>query len=834
MARQQAVFPQINFVNGLVTEATALTFPENACTEAWNCVFDRTGRVSRRPGLDVEDNFQTLSLQTVSPSDVYSEHLWEIVGTQDSLPILVLQRGSFLYFFLTPDNLQYSSAGYFQTIDLTEYVPTGSAADPSIYKCSYAEGRGNLLVVNRACDSLYLQYDESTNTVTANRFNILFRDVRGVSDGLALTERPTASVAGIRVSNPNHYYNILNQGWHLSDALAQWDTARSDLPSNADVPSYYRASETDVFNPEKVNNTFSSVANTPAAKGHFILDAGSPSRTDALVAEGFSGATVSETTTVRMNLSSNTTISGGTVTRPNAMFDLSLNQNNSTSTILANNAYLGKTFSATAAIKRITLVSSTQGYGGSINIQVYGKTGSAPANSTDGTLLATIQFTEPSGGSGGPGRSMNTSTFATPTELNHIWIRNVSGGNRNIAELYVFTGTPEYNRPQFTAFFAGRAFYAGLANEGNMNSIYFSQIIERDEQYGLCYQKNDPTDENFFDLLPDDGGVITIPDIGLIRGLIPYQNSLIIIASNGVWTISGSSRGPFKADDYEVRKISDISTLSTNSIVSRRGIPIWWAEEGIYTVNYDPNYDSFQVENISQERIFSFIKNIPLENRSYVRGVYDYNNDIIFWLYREEPFVTPSDRHTYNRILCMDGLSGAYYPWSFREEGLFRIKGFILARTPEGGSPPTVKYIVENPTDNTTTFAEIKDVDNWVDWSVQGDNLDYLSYFLTGYKVRGETMKEGNITYFMPFIEEQEDTSLFVQSIFDYYTLPSSGKWSSKQQCYREGPFNQSVRYRRLKVRGTGKALQLLFTSESGKPFSIIGWSTLETVASDV
>lgn len=829
MARKQAIFPEVNFVNGLVTETTALRFPENACVEAENCIFEHTGRVTRRPGLDVEDNYSMLPLpQAYDANDVYSEYFWEVVGAQDSVPFLVLQRGAFLYLFKTKASLVYSDALFHQVIDLNDYVSGGDLL-PAEQRCSFAEGRGHLLVVNKACDPLYLTYIASGDIIQATTISIKYRDFKGIDDGLTLSARPSTTVAGLKASNPEHYYNIINQGWHLSDALDQWDTARSDMPSNADVPSYYRASETDVFDNSRVNNTFSAVANTPAPKGHFILDAGSPSRTSALIAEGFTGTVVRDDVEANIPLTGLTTISGGTIANASAAFDINVYQSTASATRMNNGSYLGKTLSAATRIHFIALYPASTGFGTTGNVQVYAKTGSAPVGSTDGTLIATIPITSAS-----LYYPWLIGTNDT-TEYDHVWIRNATGSNNlYISEVKFFTYAPEFNRPNLVSFYAGRAFYAGLANEGAMNSIYFSQIIERDAQYGQCYQKNDPTDENFFDLLPDDGGVITIPEIGTIVSMVPYQNSLIVIASNGVWTISGASRGFFKANEYEIRKISDVATPSSFSVTTRRGIPLWWAEDGIYTIEYDANYDSFSVKSITEERISSFIKDISFENRRYVKAAYDYVDDKIYWLYKEAPITDPGDQHNYDSVLVMDGLTGAFYPWHFEPGGILTIKGFQYVRYFDGTATPRIKYVVENSTDNLVTFAEIKDVTNWIDWSTQGDEIDYSSYFITGYKIRGETQKDSTITYFMPFMDEEENSSLWVQSIYDYTTDPSTGKWSSRQQCYYEGPFNRSVRFRRLKVRGTGKALQFKFISETGKPFNLIGFSTNETVNAEV
>jgi hypothetical protein len=86
-----------------------------------------------------------------------------------------------------------------------------------------------------------------------------------------------------------------------------------------------------------------------------------------------------------------------------------------------------------------------------------------------------------------------------------------------------------------------------------------------------------------------------------------YANGLIVFATNGVWAITGSNRQYFTANNYGVRKISGIGTPSGASVVDYKGLPIWWGESGIYGLKHDPNYDAFDIENLTLNTIFSFI-----------------------------------------------------------------------------------------------------------------------------------------------------------------------------------------------------------------------------------
>jgi len=117
---------------------------------------------------------------------------------------------------------------------------------------------------------------------------------------------------------------------------------------------------------------------------------------------------------------------------------------NKTSVSSAGSAYVGKTTAAPTAVESVTVHGTdNQGYVASVNpsttLTLFGKQGSAPANSGDGTSLGSTTFTDTANES--TGRTINSSD--TATYWDHVWVRltHADGSARTvgIAEL-VITG----------------------------------------------------------------------------------------------------------------------------------------------------------------------------------------------------------------------------------------------------------------------------------------------------------------------------------------------------------------------------------------------------------
>lgn len=270
MARAAATSIENNFSKGLVTEATGLNFPENACQDTYDCVFKTTGVVTRREGFNPESGavFQDIDDDTTA----VSEYVWKDAANIGDLDIVVQQVGVTLYFFRVLSSGSLSDGKLSTEIDLTDHAVSGApfaTADGEV--CQYASGNGRLFVTHRYCDPFYLEYSASTDSVSATDISIKIRDFKKLDDSLDIDERPTTLT-------PEHQYNLYNQGWYLSasttsgtqNVMTYFYNKKSKYPSNSDVWWLFKNSseELDSGQVDKVNR-----GNSPAPNGHYIVDA---------------------------------------------------------------------------------------------------------------------------------------------------------------------------------------------------------------------------------------------------------------------------------------------------------------------------------------------------------------------------------------------------------------------------------------------------------------------------------------------------------------------------------------------------------------------------------
>jgi len=461
---------------------------------------------------------------------------------------------------------------------------------------------------------------------------------------------------------------------------------------------------------------------------------------------------------------------------------------------------------------------------------------------------------------------------------NGTFILNFFNKDRSAASgIAGITTDIETSRFKSVESFAGRIFYAGLESAKNTGVILFSRQIETLSELGECFQVNDPTSEDFSDLLDTDGGVVRIPDAVNIQYLYAFGATLFIFAENGVWSINGVDN-VFRATEYSLRRVSYTGMLTAESFVEAEGVPFWWSKTGIHTLQFDEVSGNPTEQNISLPTIQTFWDDIGSNARSLVQATYDRLNKKIYWAY---PNTTETNANKLNNFLILDIPLGAFYPWKVSDEasstdyimGLAVYSGYgsdelvldVVLSTGDDvvqdsddvvstqfsdfatGDPSLVLLIRDGATGKLTmgTFSG----KSFLDWGT----TNYLSFAEAGYDFISDVVRQKNSPYIVTYMRVTEEgwestesgyepirpSSLLVSSYWDFSTTASSV--SQQAYRYKQTPivnpgdltdfgYPDTVISSRLKLRGRGRSVRLRFESEQGKDFLLLGYGVINAV----
>jgi len=257
------------FTNGIITEASPLTFPENASLDEANFVLNRDGTRQRRLGMDFEENFafNTNFSSSSLLTDAMQVIHWYNAGDDGSNNFAVVQVASRLFFYnIEADSVSANKKAF--EVNLDDFAkPANVAPDAAIVQG--ASGRGLLIIVGEQIEPFYVEYNASTDTITTAQITIEVRDFLGVDDGIPVDARPSSL-------SKEHKYNLLNQGWTNGNISSAFSAFSSAFPSNADVISLARKDDNTLDFSLSTDTTL--VGNTAAPKGHFVVNAFSRSK----------------------------------------------------------------------------------------------------------------------------------------------------------------------------------------------------------------------------------------------------------------------------------------------------------------------------------------------------------------------------------------------------------------------------------------------------------------------------------------------------------------------------------------------------------------------------
>ena len=435
------------------------------------------------------------------------------------------------------------------------------------------------------------------------------------------------------------------------------------------------------------------------------------------------------------------------------------------------------------------------------------------------------------------------------------------------------------------AAFAGRVFYAGFTGDvisGDARSpilsdyVVFSQAVKSASDIVKCYQEGDITSRENSDLVDTDGGFLRIAGARGIVGLYNLESHLIVLATNGVWSIAGGSDYGFSATNYIVSKISTFGGLSDSSVIIENGRMFYWSADGIYVVARG-DAGTFVVQSLTVSSIQTFYENIPASSKIKVIGSHDTFTKKLRWLYKSDALFSPLSE---TKELVFDLTLNAFYPSTIQNVtgnvveviGGFQSKPFdtgtsfnpvvvddedVYSDLEQVGIESDIRksgiqslrYLTlvseEGALGITFSYYYNNDFKDW--YSFDNVGVDAKAYVLTGSQVAEDSAVDKQIPYLIMHFRRTESgvigfvpnrqSGCLVRSQWNWANTIVSGKWSPLFQAYRyrEPRFVENTAdtydngYETIvtknKLRGRGKAFALYFETESGKDCRILGWN---------
>lgn len=760
MARQQAAAEVNAFVKGLITEASPMTFPDNASIDENNLVPQRNGSRKRRLGMNYENNFVSVNSGVPAEEDVsYSSYSWKGPGGYSDIEFAVIQIGSRLNFFDS------SSLPLSSNLIYTAYV---AAPNNSFISMTSVDG---ILIVVDGSGTIYT-FDYNGASVVPSSGRLLIRDLFGVADvvsGMNLLEGNNISVRPIGQTN-NHIYNLRNQTFSTPK---KW---QSGGPSSIDDPVFMMKSTYGVFQ----------------------------SNSDNLVTFLFADANNSDDRNIKRYF---------------------LNDN-----------FQNPLGSNRAPVGYFIIDAMNRG-----------------ASRLNAVQALYAQYP-----------SLRYAVTALPAD-------RTPGGASVVAT------------------FAGRVFYGGFSSQvldGDSQSprmtsyILFSRLVQSSSDIFKCYQEGDPTSSETPDLVDTDGGFLRLDGAYNISRLVNVGDSLMAVAENGVWKITGGSGYGFKATDYVVTKVTEHGTVSPNSVVLLDNTLMYWSDDGIYHIAQN-QYGDWAANNLTTGTIQSYFDDIPYQAKRRCFGSYDSYARKVKWLYNNY-YPAPSDV----KELVLDVGLSAFYPSTIKSINNGFPLPVALVRVPPYQVSTGLTQIVDSSGNSIVslngsdvsvnqeredsslselyyvsltglsggilqfTFSSYRDND-FLDWkSYDGVGVDAPAYLLTGWSGMGDFQRMKQVPYLTVYsiktetgfngeYEPLNSSSIVVQSQWNWTNSAEAGKWGSEFQAYRHKRLwipsssadgfddGESVITTKNKLRGRGRVLSLLFKTEPKKDFHLLGWSYL-------
>lgn len=423
--------------------------------------------------------------------------------------------------------------------------------------------------------------------------------------------------------------------------------------------------------------------------------------------------------------------------------------------------------------------------------------------------------------------------------------------------------------------YAGRVWYAGFSGDTAGSTLRMSSKIlysqTDNDNLTSCYQEADPTSKSDSALVDTDGGWVSIDAIDEVVKLVPTDTALVVFATNGVWAIAGIDGNTFAPTSSMVIKVTDKGPLNAENIVQVDADIFFWAKDGLYQLQ-SAGFASFNLIPMTKATINTLVLELNEEDFLGMSGAYDERLDRLVWIIdgdgdvterRELVFHLAFQSFTTNTFYKGYGVTGSKEAVAVVKTPQF-ISSVINDNVVEGndniiegadnivingsardGKPSRIAYLsLREASDATYVFFSDLARDDFTDWGL----VDAPAHLLTGYVTGGDTSRQKQVPSLTVHCNRTEteateegvmnESSCLVQSQWEWTNDPFANKWSPEIQAYRlprpqirgiGQPVAEGIQVvtTRNKLRGRGRTVSLMFSTEAEKDCQLLGWSMI-------
>ena len=723
------------FIGGINTELSSVEDVILYTADELNCTILPEGMRGRRLGFNIERDGVW---STAEPSTSYTGFHWKNVNNI-GLDVIVQQVNTKLFFYnITGKPISATDRmGSFDRVLFTNSVPAGIADDRGymgfldisdhvissvnneIEPLKYAAGSGYLFATSSSIKPLKISY--RAGQFTAEPFTLKIRDLAGIEDGLKIDEMPPANPENLELLEDldiKHFYNLLNQGWKEDDIL-QFARDKTKYPSN-NLQWFLGKDDSGNYNTEKLLQKY--FGNTPAPRGHFILDYDTLSRADA------SGLYGVEPTIWSFKKDAGRYIKNRKLRVKRSLWDVEQIYSLDDERVLKRLTFKWDRLERKSAKK-----SHDSKWSGKITYQIYGlnpltneyeniHTESEVAYGADPSYVYTISFNLTENDiqyknykikTTFDRDSNGTSDIKHPIEISAS-ILLFFEGDRNIDD-WSKENIRGINTPVDITSMSGRMFY--LVND----TVLFSQVItETGEEFFKCYQDADPTSEELSDIVATDGGYVKFNAMGVGRALQSFNRGVLVFGENVVYGLISPANKTFSASEYDIIELSRAGIIGKRSAVSTDDMVYYWSPLGIFRIGINPQTGSSLIaESITHTTIQEWYDRIPDESKKTCRGCYDFVNNRIYWYYaqpdKDEP--TEQDMIRLNRCLVLDLTHNAFMPFKIDSEDGGVVDAFSVPTAYEVSPTLFVRVNGEKVVANEQNIIAVEEDEEFKRWT---------------------------------------------------------------------------------------------------------------------